>query len=613
MGPRRRIATRKRRAGVTRRRPAGRAGAARRKWWPLGRAGSRVSASGRTAPGLEGAGGPIDPLAGPRFALAGRVVTMDGRDTVLADGVVYVDGGAIAGVRDRIAPRPPGFEQTPVIESRGTLFPGLIELHNHLSYDALPPWAPIPRRFDHTGQWQSHPDYGRLVTGPMTVIGKTPSLLPALVRYVEAKCLLAGVTTSQGIRLASNAGVSTYYRGTVRNVEQTDDPSLPEAAARIGDVTAKDAARFLDALEAARRVPRCQLLHLAEGTTRPGDATQSARRHFLALEVAPGRWAINPALAGIHSSGLLPEDLAVLAGLGGAIVWSPLSNLLLYGATTDVAAARRLGVRMGLGSDWSPTGSKNLLGELKVAWLYSQYFLDGELGPRDLVAMVTRGAAEILRWEAALGSLEPGKRADLVVVDGLAGDPHEALLRATERSIRLVVINGRARYGAVALMRKLTQPGGPPLETLRVAGQARALDLHQATAHPLVEPVPLGSARETLRDALLRIRDLAAVVDRGPDPIEALERAGEVVWSLALDEIEPTGLEMRPRLPWAGDGDFTGPSRGAGLEAAVPLAQRVAPVALDPLTVADDADYIDEITAQPNVPAEIRRGLRGLH
>jgi imidazolonepropionase-like amidohydrolase len=62
-------------------------------------------------------------------------------------------------------------------------------------------------------------------------------------------------------------------------------------------------------------------------------------------------------------------------------------------------------VRIGLGSDWSPTGSKNLLGELKVARLASSpaVFSDSEL-----VDMVTRTAASILGWDAALGSLEAG-------------------------------------------------------------------------------------------------------------------------------------------------------------------------------------------------------------
>ena len=45
-------------------------------------------------------------------------------------------------------------------------------------------------------------------------------------------------------------------------------------------------------------------------------------------------------------------------GNGGRMVWSPFSNLLLYGRTADIARAKQEGVLMALGSDWSPTGSK---------------------------------------------------------------------------------------------------------------------------------------------------------------------------------------------------------------------------------------------------------------
>src|SRR6185295_2451457 len=110
-------------------------------------------------------------------------------------------------------------------------------LHNHLSYNALGLWSPVPKLYTDRGQWPKHPDYRRLISGPMTVLGEyrdakgNAALLAPLVRYVEYKCLLGGVTTSQGIMLNSNAGVRRYYRGIVRNVEQTDDPDLVEAQA----------------------------------------------------------------------------------------------------------------------------------------------------------------------------------------------------------------------------------------------------------------------------------------------------------------------------------------------------------------------------------------------
>ena len=99
------------------------------------------------------------------------------------------------------------------------------------------------------------------------------------------------------------------------------------------------------------------------------------------------------------------------------MVWSPMSNLLLYGATSRVKSARDNGVRIGLGSDWAVSGSKNLLGELKVARLASDE-MDTGFSDRDLVAMATRDAAAILGWQQRLGSLRPGARADLIVLDG---------------------------------------------------------------------------------------------------------------------------------------------------------------------------------------------------
>ncbi len=185
-------------------------------------------------------GAPVDPGGGPTFALGGRVVTMAGHAGVLDEGVVYVAGGSIAAVADRAAPPPAGFEHVKVLQTKGSIYPGLIDLHNHLSYDALQLWA-VPKKFSNRDQWAKGDTYRKLITGPMKVLGQTPEYVPAIVRYVEAKCLVAGTTTSQGIALASNAGIQRYYRGVVRNVEQTDEPAaLPEAVTHISDVEATD-------------------------------------------------------------------------------------------------------------------------------------------------------------------------------------------------------------------------------------------------------------------------------------------------------------------------------------------------------------------------------------
>ncbi|MEJ8825719.1 amidohydrolase family protein [Variovorax humicola] len=594
--------------------------ARKRTWYPLAEGavkGGKTPAA-RTAPQAAArAPAPIDPLASPRLAIAGRVVTMDDAFSVRKDGVVYIGNGTIVAILGKGDKPPSGFEDVAVVATRGTIYPGLIELHNHLSYNALPLWSPVPKLFNNRGQWPQHPDYRKLISGPMTVIGQyrdaqgQAALLAPLVRYVECKCLLGGVTTSQGIMLNSNAGVQRYYRGILRNVEKTDDPALSEAQARIADVDAKDARAFMARLN---KEDSCFLLHMSEGVTPPGATTSEARKHFLALEVAPDAWAINDRLAAIHSAGLTADDFKVLGKFGGSMIWSPLSNMLLYGATAQVDAARAGQVRIGIGSDWSPSGSKNLLGELKVAWLYSQHLLNGSFSARDLVAMATRDAAAILKWQGALGRLEAGKRADLVVVNGTAGEPYEALIKARETSINLVMINGIPRYGLPATLKALGVKG----EALKVGGRARAIFLEQATGDPDVARVSLGAAKAALQNAFMKLPELAREIEKPPAmPARAAQSAIDapkpLVWTLALDEISNTGMDQRPRLPFNGPQDFTGPAMQPVSLAAPKLSSILVPIELDPLTVADDRNFLARIAAEPNVPEAIRNGLAALY
>ena len=584
-----------------------------RHWFPLSRSEAEIKRSRSSTSDVKTAG-PIDPLTGPKFALAGRVVTMNDDFMVVDDGVIYVDRGSIVAVQRRADEAPVGFADAAVLDTGGSIYPGLIELHNHLSYNALGLWSPVPKLYTDRGQWPNHPDYRRLISGPMTVLGEyrdakgNAALLAPLVRYVECKCLLGGVTTSQGIMLNSNAGMRRYYRGILRNVEQTDDPELSEAQARIADVDAKDARSFLRRLN---KEDSCFLLHRSEGVTTHSSTLSAARKHFLALEVAPGEWAINDRFAGIHAAGLLPEDFQVLGRLGGSMVWSPLSNLLLYGATARVEEARAAGVRIGLGSDWSPSGSKNLLGELKVAWLYSQESLGGRFSAKDLLSMATREAAKILRWERSLGTLAAGRRADLVVVRGNGGDPYESFIRAKETDISLVVINGVARYGVPAAMQALGANG----EVLKVGGQRRQLFLQQATGDLDVAQVTLKAATTRLRTAFKGLKTLAREIER-PRARKALVAADApraVVWTLALDEIKDTGVEQRPRLPFDGPHDFTGPKLLTARATSPALSTILGAVELDPLTVADDPKYLTRIGSETNVPASIRAGLRALY
>lgn len=160
-------------------------------------------------------------------------------------------------------------------------------------------------------------------------------------------------------------------------------------------------------------------------------------------------------LVGIHSVGVSPAEFGDMGSRGAKMVWSPLSNLLLYGETADVAVAKAAGVLIRLAPDWSPSGSKSALGEFKVADLWNRTWLNGLFSNRELVEMVTRNPAQALGWGAVTGQVTPGFLGDVLVVDRVDADPYRNLILATEANVQLVVIRGEPLYGDESLMRRV--------------------------------------------------------------------------------------------------------------------------------------------------------------
>ena len=286
------------------------------------------------------------------------------------------------------------------------------------------------------------------------------------------------------------------------------------------------------------------------------------------------------------------------------MIWSPFSNLLLYGRTADIATARsRRGVLMALGSDWSPPGRRTCLAELKVAWLVGEE-AGANLAERDIVAMATCNAARMLKWDAQLGSIEVGKRADLVMVDDRGGDPYGQLLNARETSITLVVIDGRARYGQTRLMKRLGKDG----ETLKVGSSSRLLDLADALADPIVGALSLSDARDRLAEGMRRLPELAAQMD-DPDALAILGTASATEpgsWFLELDHEHALGFSPRPQLPFEGAATGVFPLFPDLLLGAEPLSQVVVPLELGPAHGRRRRRVLRSAGCRPE-PARVRR------
>ena len=188
---------------------------------------------------------------------------------------------------------------------------------------------------------------------------------------------------------------------------------------------------FQSVLPATRRAARHDGRPTGRTATRSSTTWRGRRRRRCARSstlLDDARAACGDGLVGIHSTALdrrrLPRRGSAQGG--GAIVWSPFSNLWLYGGTTDVLAARAAGLRVCLGSDWTPSGTRNVLGELKVAATWNQESRSvARSSDADLVEMATANPGDTLAgpWGVQVGRLVDGALADVAVFADVARRP----------------------------------------------------------------------------------------------------------------------------------------------------------------------------------------------
>jgi 5-methylthioadenosine/S-adenosylhomocysteine deaminase len=508
-----------------------------------------------------------------RLVLRGRIVTLDSHGRVVPDGFICVENDLIASVTPADTGIPAAFQQAPLVQTGGTIYPGLIELHNHPAYNAIPLWS-VPTRYLNRGQWRTDAAYKRQVANPAALLTHHPQdIYPkSVARFAECRALLGGVTTTQGLTLSSLGSTIPYYQGLVRNVEFSYGPTWPTATDHVNDFGSFG--EFQQTYAPLMNQPLSRLLiHLCEGTDQ---ATQAL---FSNLVDPNGETLISGNLISIHGTALGPAQLTFLKPAGG-LVWSPTSNFLLYGATTNVKEAIAAGVAVAIGCDWGPSGTKNLLGELKVAKLTSHQ-LNGLFDDKQLVRMVTTIPAKMIGWDSFLGSVEAGKQADLLVIGKTDGDPYAALIAATETDVAAVLIGGKLRAGRASLV----DPTTPGVELIHVANQSMVLDLVDDPTHPLAN-VTLQGSIATLSCALEHLPDLATTFQRG---LMALNGA-------------PSGfrilLEMDERL--AADAVFGAVSIGPG---------DVDPMRLDAITAVDDTTFIQRLKANVNLPQWLKAAL----
>ena len=399
-----------------------------------------VEAQSQTAP-------PVNASADPGMILVGKVITMNDAGDVWPGARLWIRGGRIEALLKPGEPLPPGAAGARAVDAGGVIYPGLIDIHNHPEY-AVFPLMPITKKYKDRYEWRNYDDdYAKRVSSPNLLLSNAEyyNLGMEVGRYGEYMALAGGTTALQGggssypLTTASVLHGGRYFRPyaksecLARNIETTS-------------VGGQQAYSHIDIGRDAMEWKRLQddfkrgtlIVHLAEG------ASPRMADEFRHIKV---EGLLGPNLVVIHGLGLTDTQLREMGTAGAKLVWSPLSNFLLYGKTANVRVAKEAGVPISLAPDWGPSGSKSVLGELKVADLVNREQLKSVFSDRELVEMVTRNPARALGWEQMLGQIRPGFLADLVVVDDRESDSYRNLVVATEENIRLVIVRGDPIYG----------------------------------------------------------------------------------------------------------------------------------------------------------------------
>lgn len=151
-----------------------------------------------------------------------------------------------------------------------------------------------------------------------------------------------------------------------------------------------------------------------------------------------------------HAVHLSAQDIEKLAGAGVGVAHCPSSNMLLGSGIAPIPPMLAAGVKVGLAVDGSASNDcSNMIREARQAMLLARVTYGAEsMSARRALELATIGGAKVMGWGKEIGSLEPGKCADLSLWDistlefAGAADPVAGLLHCAAQYADLVMVNG---------------------------------------------------------------------------------------------------------------------------------------------------------------------------
>jgi 5-methylthioadenosine/S-adenosylhomocysteine deaminase len=356
----------------------------------------------------------------------------------------------------------------------GYLLPGFIQTHVHLCQTIFRGYADDMPLLD----WL------RRRVWPMEA-AHTPASLRASTRLAASELLLGGTTTVLTMETVHDTDVvfetlaGTGLRAVVGKCMMDSDAAVPKRllektsasidesaalkarwnGAANGRLRAAYAPRFAvscsrELLEAVAALSAREGAIVHTHTSENRDEVEVVRRlsgGLSNLEYLADTGLATGRLCAAHCVWVTEGEQALLADRDVKVLHCPGSNLKLGSGIAPVAEMRARGISVSLGADGAACNNRlDMFDEMRLAaTLQAMRRAPGVLTARDVLWMATREGARALGSEAEIGSIEPGKRADLVVVDRDRPhltphpDPWSAIVYAARGAdVRYVLVDG---------------------------------------------------------------------------------------------------------------------------------------------------------------------------
>jgi 5-methylthioadenosine/S-adenosylhomocysteine deaminase len=398
----------------------------------------------------------------------GTVVTMDRAGRVLSPGALAIDGRDIVGIDTPGAIGAKFSARDTVDATSQVVLPGLVNTHTHapmvlyrgMADDlALKEWL----------EKYLFPAEAKTVTAEFVRAG---------TRLAALEMIQSGTTTYADMyyfeeeiaRVTKEAGLRGVLGETIIQFPSPDAKTPADAVARaerfIEEFAADDLivpalaphsmytldAPTLKAVRAAAdRLRAPVLIHLAE--TKEEVATARTRHKATPIEYLESIGFWGPRTLAAHGVWLSAADMALLARRHVGVAHNPESNMKLASGAANVVAMRRAGMIVGLGTDGAASNNDLDMFEAmrQASFLAKLHTMDPRALPaRTTLEMATIEGARALGMDAEIGSLEPGKRADLIAVSMTAArqtpmyDPLSHLVYVTRGDdVKTTIVNGR--------------------------------------------------------------------------------------------------------------------------------------------------------------------------